>query len=1056
MNLPPAARAVLHALACVPDGLSERALLMVLPPLLPADAPPLPPRPQAILRRLTEQGWLTARPGGWRLAEARLGEVWRDIAEQSWLWPLLAMLMERLYDAPPSPAQAHRQDWLARLQAGDRSFLPGLSAAHAALARLNAEADAAQPAAPSVERRLAWRLEASDGGVELEAREQKRTAQGWTPGRVLSWKRLLGELPDWLSAQDHAALRCAKVSEVYYYGGESYTLDEDALPALVGHPALFAAEPPHARIELSLGQPALVLRQQGDMLRLEVSPPQLTDARTQWLDHSQPEHWRLYRLDGELKRLVALVGHGLAVPRAARAPLLDAISQLAPLLPIHSDLTDLAGQLPALPADATLYALLRADGDSLRVQLRVRPLPGGRDYRPGQGMVTVVGAVDGEAVHTCRDLDAERRARAAVLRQCPTLAACPHDPIIGERVCVSIDQALDVLAELQAVGEAQLRCVWPAGQRLRLRGPAHAGQARLSIRQRGDWFAVNGELALEDDGRLLQLRELLTLVGQHSGRYVRLGEADWLALDDALRQQLAALARASAGLDADGAAQLSRLAAPMLAQLADSAAACEGDAGWTAQRARWQALEQISPAVPSALHATLRDYQLAGFHWLARLAHWGVGACLADDMGLGKTMQTLALCLLRAEHGPQLVVAPTSVAQNWLAEAARFAPSLRLRPYAQQRALDALAPGDLVVVSYGLFQLDAERFAQVHWASVILDEAQAIKNPDTRRAQAAFALRADFRLAASGTPVENHLGELWSLFRFLNPGLLGSLEQFGERFATPIAEGDEPARLALRRLLQPFILRRTKTQVLTELPPRTELTYRVELSDGERELYEALRQEALEQVAQAPEHERAMQVLAHITRLRRLCCHPTLALPNATLPGSKLAAFARLMRELLDNGHKALVFSQFVDHLALARRWLDEQGIAYHYLDGATPARQRQKKVEAFQGGQGEVFLISLKAGGSGLTLTAADYVLHLDPWWNPAVEDQASDRAYRMGQQRPVTIYRLVAAHTIEERILALHAAKRELADALLAGGDASARLDTDALLALLREAAS
>lgn len=352
--------------------------------------------------------------------------------------------------------------------------------------------------------------------------------------------------------------------------------------------------------------------------------------------------------------------------------------------------------------------------------------------------------------------------------------------------------------------------------------------------------------------------------------------------------------------------------------------------------------------------------------------------------------------------------------------------------------------------------MDAERFAQVHWASVILDEAQAIKNPDTRRAQAAFALRADFRLAASGTPVENHLGELWSLFRFLNPGLLGSLEQFGERFATPIAKGDEPARLALRRLLQPFILRRTKTQVLTELPPRTELTYRVELSDGERELYEALRQEALEQVAQAPEHERAMQVLAHITRLRRLCCHPTLALPNATLPGSKLAAFARLMRELLDNGHKALVFSQFVDHLALARRWLDEQGIAYHYLDGATPARQRQKKVEAFQGGQGEVFLISLKAGGSGLTLTAADYVLHLDPWWNPAVEDQASDRAYRMGQQRPVTIYRLVAAHTIEERILALHAAKRELADALLAGGDASARLDTDALLALLREAAS
>jgi SNF2 family DNA or RNA helicase len=262
-----------------------------------------------------------------------------------------------------------------------------------------------------------------------------------------------------------------------------------------------------------------------------------------------------------------------------------------------------------------------------------------------------------------------------------------------------------------------------------------------------------------------------------------------------------------------------------------------------------------------------------------------------------------------------------------------------------------------------------------------------------------------------------------------------------------------PARRALKALIQPFILRRLKSQVLEELPARTEITYKIPLSAEEAHQYEALRQQAVDNLSRVdPQAVKSMQVLAEITRLRRFCCHPSLVLPGSTLQSSKLQAFTEIVGELLENRHKALVFSQFVDHLSIVRAWLDQQGIAYQYLDGSTPPKERQKRVEAFQSGVGDIFLISLKAGGSGLNLTAADYVIHLDPWWNPAVEDQASDRAHRMGQQRPVTIYRLVTENSIEEQIVALHGRKRDLADSLLDGGEISAKLDADALLKLLK----
>ena len=332
---------------------------------------------------------------------------------------------------------------------------------------------------------------------------------------------------------------------------------------------------------------------------------------------------------------------------------------------------------------------------------------------------------------------------------------------------------------------------------------------------------------------------------------------------------------------------------------------------------------------------------------------------------------------------------------------------------------------------------------------IVLDEAQAIKNTTTKRFQAAIRLKGAFKLALTGTPIENHGEEIWSLFRFIAPGLLGSLESFRKRFLEDLSK-----KASLKSLINMFILRRTKSVVLQELPSRTDQTLLIDMEPEEFAFYEALRRDALKKVLHFDNTnigQRKIHILAEMTKLRQACCHPQLAQKDISLPSSKLKAFSHLVDDLLENNHQALVFSQYVSYLTLVRKTLDNKNIPYQYLDGSTPAEMRKKQVQAFQEGQSPLFLLSLKAGGSGLNLTAADYVIHLDPWWNPAVEDQASDRAHRLGQTRPVTIYRLIMKNTIEERILELHKSKRDLAEELLEGTHVTTKLSEEDLLRLM-----
>ena len=449
--------------------------------------------------------------------------------------------------------------------------------------------------------------------------------------------------------------------------------------------------------------------------------------------------------------------------------------------------------------------------------------------------------------------------------------------------------------------------------------------------------------------------------------------------------------------------------------------------------------------LPGDLAASLRDYQRSGVDWLCFLRALGLGAVLADDMGLGKTLQTLC-----AVEGRTLVVCPKSVLYNWQAEARRFRPALRAALYhGPERELDRTA--DLTLTTYAVLRLDAERLAAERWDTVVLDEAQAIKNPDSQVSRAAFELPARFRIALSGTPLENRLEELWSIFHFANRGLLGGRTQFHERYAVPAEQGNAEKLGELRERTRPFVLRRLKRDVLPELPPRTEMTLEIELEPRERELYSAVhaatRREVLERLDQ---DKNTFSALEALLRLRQAACHPALLPGQSATTSSKVVALTEALEQAAAEGHKAVVFSQWTSLLDLVEPHLATAGIAFTRLDGST--RDRAAVVGEFQASAGPpVLLASLKAGGVGLNLTAADHVFLLDPWWNPTVEDQAADRAHRIGQERPVLVYRLIARDTVEQGILALQAKKRALAGAALEGGSAAGRLTREDLLALL-----
>lgn len=909
-------------------------------------------------------------------------------------------------------------------------------------------------------RRLAWFIKFNPRGYELHPKEQLLNAKGiWSQGRPLALKRLSrnpGDF-DYLTPQDLRIIAQIEVDYDYdYYGKSEYYFGENAISALIGHPLVFWEDSPTIRVEIVKGEPELLVKKQNSgQLTLEFSPP-FQETQSIIVLKESPTRLKVICINAQHQRIATILGkeNRLEVPTTAFEQVKAAINALSGMVTVHSDIGGGVESAQIVTAQSQPHVHLLPVGGGLKVAVLTRPFgQGGPYFHPGKGGETVITEIDSKRLQTTRNRSSEKALAQAVIDACPTLTRSLAQD--GEWLIEDPEDCLEFLLELQELKE-RVVVEWPEGEKLRVSRPLSFESLHLKIEHQRDWFVAEGELLL-DEKKVLDLQHLLELLENNRGRFVPLADGQFLALTREFRARLDEL-RAFSEKQGKG-RRFHPLAALALEDVLDEVGILKADREWKAHIQRLKEMQSLEPELPTTLQAELRDYQIEGVRWLARLAHWGVGACLADDMGLGKTLQALAAILTRAPSGPTLIVAPTSVCPNWVSEAQRFAPTLNPIQFSRasrQQILDSLQPFDLLLCSYGLLQQEevAEMLAQVQWQTIVLDEAQAIKNFATKRSQAAMNLQGGFKLLTTGTPIENHLGELWNLFRFINPGLLGSLESFNQRFAVPIEKfGDKQARHQLKKLIQPFLLRRTKSQVLDELPERTEILLQVELTQEEMALYEALRRDALAKLesSEATAGTKHLQVLAEIMRLRRACCNPRLVLPDTPLASAKLQLFGEILEELLDNRHKALVFSQFVDHLQILRDYLDQQKISYQYLDGSTPAPERKKRVDAFQSGQGSIFLISLKAGGTGLNLTAADYVIHMDPWWNPAVEDQASDRAHRIGQQRPVTIYRLVAKDTIEEKIVDLHRHKRDLADNLLDGADVSGKISTQELLRLL-----
>lgn len=952
-----------------------------------------------------------------------------------------------------------------------------------AAAAIPADTADPQPTNHPARRRLRWLLGADL--TPVPCLQEQAAGGAWSLGRKLPWGTFASDDTFWLN-EDCQAL-AARYQQLDASGDEIHTQDGplaatgpgvDAYGLLQdlrerGHKVhLVMQNPP---IPLYAGDLGLRLTSQATGFRLQV-----TVAGT------VPQRYRLalrYR-DGVCHKasLVSLRGREslddpavlLTEIPVALAPLVKRFIQGDEVIPLQdrAQLYSYLGQLQqqldlelpvaesvaAATADPQLvWRLQPARGLGLQLEALVRVVPGGRCFPVGAGPDRAFDLRDPERplAYERDKLREQQLTRAAVGYFELDAYQVPEQPHL---FALAGDATLDLLKALAQDAQSRgIEILWPKSSPAIKKDAQDNNKPEIVVKGIGnDWF----DMAIEIDGDETSFAAIVAGL-RKKRRYIKLADGSYKKLSDLYWRYLADL---KAKLGMSQSTQNATTATVLLGQLADEKAyAIKWAAPIAGRIAHYLKVQDQPLAAPAGLHAQLRSYQLVGYQWLRRNYDWACGSCLADDMGLGKTIQTISLLLSVASEGPSLVICPKSLVPNWQRELATFAPDLRVFDYREVRSLAAFVPGpgDIVITTYGLLLADSELSQRCQWNLKVLDEAQAVKNSRARSYAVVAALTARFTLLLTGTPIENNLLELWSLMSLAEPELLGSRESFKDEFIQPIeGRGDSNKRQLLQRMLAPFLLRRLKQDYLKELPPKTEKTLWVHLSIEERQLYDACRWQALKDLAKADEDELVasglsakgsakdgkaadegvieaaarMKVLAALLELRQVACHPRLVDPDWEGPSAKLMLLLKLCRDLCAAGHKALIFSQFVSHLDIIGQALSAQGLRVGRLDGSYGAKKRQQQVDAFARDGFDFFLISLKAGGTGLNLTTADYVIHMDPWWNPASEDQASDRAYRMGQDKKVTVYRLVSRDTVEEKIINLHRRKRHLAHGVLA----------------------
>lgn len=959
---------------------------------------------------------------------------------------------------------------------------------------------------PGVERgfrpHVAWEVvQESREPDAIYAMPRVITSERSTTGRTVSFHELQHKYAELLDRHDRAVVDAHAVASHHlelhryteFFRDAKQFLLRRVLLGLIGHPRVRGLDAEPIRVER--GVPRVVVEGDGEAgdVTITIEPEDVAQNGISCVWEPQTENGPVanarstgrrlvvYETDEQIERVAHALRSGNRMPREAFGRLRPALLKVAGDLQMEGRGVNLEGE--RVDPATEIQVDLEWQAPTLALYVGVRPLGSAGPWcRPGDGSERVSAETPEGLRTTQRALAEERRNLERLGQECPALSELEVDND-GARFVVGLDGSCEMLQALTRVaGNGLCRLGWPRGRPLRLSQEYTSTDFNIEVRRnRSSWLSVDASVRLDDD-EVVAWRAL-SAHRSGSGRFVQLDEQRVIRLSEGLARKLEALealdaSHGNAGLreESPESALVPEILLPALPDLLEEAKGIDlvGEVG--RRHAEIEAALNSRPRTPRSLRAKLRDYQREGFRWMARLAAVGMGGVLADDMGLGKTVQTLALLLTRRDLGPALVVCPTSVAGNWCNEAARFAPSLEVvrlwEAPAGERAsvLGSLGPRQLGVMTYGVLSRLHGGLEEVHISTLIFDEAHALKNSRATRTKSSLGISRDVCFGLTGTPIENHLGELWSVMNVCVPGLLGEEDRFKKGLARRVEDGSEGAAKHLRALLDPFVLRRTKELVLRELPERTEATITVVPSSRERAWYEAQRQLAEERVSKAAASARAeaserqaktgrkprtfgqarITMLAEISKLRRAAVEPRL-LDEAAPPGAKLEAVLERTIELVGAAHQVLIFTQFLGVIDMLGDRLRRAQIRVLELQGSTSASDRAKRVEAFQAGEADVFLMSLKAGGVGVNLTAADYVLHVDPWWNPAVEDQATGRAHRMGQTRPVTVYRFSTEGTIEPKIFALHTDKRELAEGILGGMESSKKLDLNELRALV-----
>jgi hypothetical protein len=904
--------------------------------------------------------------------------------------------------------------------------------------------------------RVTWRIVPYGTTWKLTAAVQTLGKNGrWSKGRKIEPGRLKYEHDFVMTDKDYRIVHAERSGALQW------------MRELLGHSLVFADESADLPIHVMKSELQISVAKEGDFLRLGFTfGGRYYHCRdiANCLDKGEGVVGLLDSKAGcfffsavtrrELNLIDLLADRPTRIPSDGLPEVLEALCNTKARVPVHIDKA-LRGDTVE-PNLRPVIRLTPAGETSLSITLGFHLFDDGFWSIPGEGAETMVRSVKGRPLTLSRDFAREQQT-AKDLASALNLDELQEGALPFDYLAVTVDDTVNLLTLVRSLS-TEHTVEWPTGKTPWTVSDINTHNTQIRIAgKKGALFEIG--LNVQIDDTTLSIHDIAAAL-ESGSKYVALGPGRFAKIAENLRAAAENISAVSIGRDRQLMHISKAAAAALMERLSEPDLNVAADEEWRGFAAKLDAVRLQTPTVPDSFQGELRDYQREGFLWMSRIKAMGFGACLADDMGLGKTVQALALLAGQQGSKPSLVVAPTSVAPNWMREAYRFVPSLEaVFHHGALRNTDFSRFGKehLIITTYDILNRDIDALSKIPFETMIIDEAQVVKNAATKRAAAVREIDAETKIALTGTPIENHLGELWSIFDAVVPGLLGSLHQFSRRFAVPIQKhGREAHRQRLAALIRPFVLRRTKLEAAPELPPRTETVRFVELYEEERNLYEIVRRAVLAQLesgqqADLGEKDR-FNILAQITKLRRMACHPKLNDPSSKLRSAKLDTVEELIDDILRDQERALVFSQFVGHLELLRARLDEKKISYFYLDGSTPANERGRLMDAWLLGEGSLFLISLKAGGTGLNLMGADYVLHLDPWWNPAVEDQATDRTHRIGQTKPVTVVRVIASATIEEAVIALHDKKRDLAESVLSGTGKAGALSADELIDLIR----